>query len=442
MSRNSFERFFEPIQIVVVATMMGGALRGQAAEPPSASTNAPSVTLDRLVADVLEHNPELNFYRAEIAAAAGERMTAGTLANPELSTTAGGKRVTSGLLTSEGVAWSVSVSQTFEWPGRIPLRKAIANHQMKLAVLGFDQFRSALASRARTLAFNLFAAREKAAAAREVGERFQALREVLVQRDPAGLTPVLETRIIEASELTHQRKATEAALAEQSAMLELNQLRGQPWETAVHIEPPNLVFPPFPGVEPFLASARTNNFEIRMRQAEMEQQGFKVSLARNERFPAVTIGPYFSQERAGDRETQAGIGLSIPVPLWNRNSGKVATEEARRSQAETALLLAHRNLERQVMEKALAYQTRLNEMAKWRPDSVQQFKEAAALADRHYRLGAVPIATYVELQKQYLEAVDALLSTKREALDAAQELRWITGLDLNQEQAFKPEEPK
>ncbi len=442
MSRNSFVRFFEPMQILVVATMIGGALRGQAAEPKSASTNAPSVTLDGLVADVLEHNPELNFYRAEIAAAAGERMTAGTLANPEFSTTAGGKRVTSGPLASEGVAWTVSVSQTFEWPGRIPLRKAIANHQMKLALLGFDQFRAALASRARTLAFNLFAAREKAAASREVAERFQALREVLVQRDPAGLTPVLETRIIEASELTHQRKATEAALAEQSARLELNQLRGQPWETAVNIEPPNLAFPPFPGVEPFLASARTNNFEIQMRQAEMEQQGFKVSLARNERFPAVTIGPYFSQERAGDRETQAGIGLSIPVPLWNRNSGKVAAEEARRSQAEMALLLAHRNLERQVMEKALAYQTRLNEMAKWRPDSVQQFKEAAALADRHYRLGSVPIATYVELQKQYLEAVEALLSTKREALDAAQELQRITGLDLNQGQAFKPEEPK
>src|SRR5205085_1750749 len=170
------------------------------------------------------------------------------------------------------------------------------------------------------------------------------------------------------------------------------------------IEPPKLGCPPFPGVEPFLASARTNNFEIRMRQAELEQQGFKVSLAKNEKYPALTVGPYVSQERAGDRETQVGIGLSIPVPVWNRNNGKVATQEARRSQAETALLLAHRNLERQVIEQAFAYQTRVEAMAKWRPDSVQQFKEAAALADRHYRLGAVPIATYVELQKQYLEA--------------------------------------
>lgn len=59
------------------------------------------------------------------------------------------------------------------------------------------------------------------------------------------------------------------------------------------------------------------------------------------------------------------------------------------------------------------------------------FPKAAELADRHYRLGAVPIATYVELQKQYLEAVEALLDTKREALDAGQQLGLLTGLDIH-----------
>ena len=59
-----------------------------------------------------------------------------------------------------------------------------------------------------------------------MADRFQALREVLVQRDPAGLTPLLETRVIEATELTMQRKASEATLATQAALLELNQLRG------------------------------------------------------------------------------------------------------------------------------------------------------------------------------------------------------------------------
>lgn len=60
-----------------------------------------------------------------------------------------------------------------------------------------------------------------------------------------------------------------------------------------------------------------------------------------------------------------------------------------------------------------------------------RFREAAELADRHYRLGAVPIATYVELQNSYLEAVEALLDTKREALEAGLQLKQLTGLDFN-----------
>lgn len=429
MPSSSFPSLRRAAVIAVASTM-------SLPQPLPAASQQAEVTMQRpqaledLVAEVLQNNPELAFYRAEITAAQGEQRTAATRANPDLSASIGEKRIAAPVL-SDGLVWSASITQTFEWPGRVPLRKAIADQQIKLAELGLDQFRAALASRSRVLAFNLFAAQEAAKAAREVADRFKALREVLVQRDPAGLTPVLETRIIEATELTLQRRATEAALAQESARLELNQLRGQPWEGPLTIEPPSLPFPPFPGTESLLASARTYNFEIRMREAELEQQGFKVSLAKNEKKPTVTVGPYISQERAGDRETQVGLNLTVPLPLWNKNDGKVATEEARRLQAETALAVAHRNLERQVIESAFVYQKRLDEMLRWRPDSVRKFQEAAALADRHYRLGAVPIATYVELQKQYLDAVDALLNTRRETLEAAQELQLLTGVDLS-----------
>jgi cobalt-zinc-cadmium efflux system outer membrane protein len=97
-------------------------------------------------------------------------------------------------------------------------------------------------------------------------------------------------------------------------------------------------------------------------------------------------------------------------------------------QAETSLYVTQLDVERKVAEQNARYQTKLAEMAKWRPDSIKQFREAATLADRHYRLGAVPIATYVELQKQYLEAVEALLDTKREALDAGEQLQLLTGI--------------
>ena len=337
---------------------------------------ASQVSLADLANEALANNPELNFYRAEIAAAKGGRKAAGAWQNPEVSAEIGQKRVkdSSGALLGEGTAWAVSVNQTFEYPGRLSLRKAIANRDIQLAELGFAQFKLALAARVRTLGYNIFSAQEKLSAAREVADRFQALTEVLVQRDPAGVTPVLETRIIEATTLTLQRQASEATIAAQTALLELNKLRGQSPDAAVSVGEAQLNFRATPALETLLEAARTNTFELRIRQAELEQQGFKVSLAKNERYPNVTVGPFISQDKAVDTERTIGVGVSLPLPLWNRNTGNIETAKAREQQAQTSLLVTQREIERRVTENALALQVKL---AEWQSGKRTHHKNSA-----------------------------------------------------------------
>src|SRR5688572_1619062 len=184
----------------------------------AAETNSVSSLID----EALRKNPELKFYEAEIAAAKGNRKDAGKWPNPEFSGDIGRMRMTH----DEGVAWSVSVMQPFEWPGRLGLRKAIANRDIDLAELGLERFRLALTSRVRSLGYGVFAAEQKANATREVAERLRLLRDVLVQRDAAGITPLLETRVIEAMDISMQRKSSEATVQKQTALFELNQLRG------------------------------------------------------------------------------------------------------------------------------------------------------------------------------------------------------------------------
>ena len=271
-----------------------------AAESP---TTVP-VTPAALVGEALERHPELRFYEAEVAAARAGRRTAGKLANPELTGTVAQNRVhdAAGNLSGEGVAWSVGLMQRFEWPGRIGLRKAIADQNITLAELGLARFKTALAGRVRTLAYTLGASQEQAEASREVAERLRALREVLVQRDPAGLTPLLETRIIEATELIAQRNASDAELAVSSALIELNQLRGAGPDAPLAVATTTPTFHPAPSLESLLAATRTNNFDLRLRTSELEQQGFRVELARNERYPSFTLGPTFNEENGSDRQ--------------------------------------------------------------------------------------------------------------------------------------------
>jgi len=360
-------------------------------------------------------------------------MTAGEWPNPELSSEVGHKSVRDlgGNNLGDGPIWAVSLSQTFEFPGRLSLRKALANRQIALAERGREQFRAALALRACSLGYQLLGAQQRAEAASEVSKRFQDLLSVLVQRDPAGVAPVLETRIIEANAFTLSRRASESSNAARNAQFELNQLRGLPVSTPVEVARTDLPLNPTPALDILLATARERNFDIRARIVELEQQGLRVQLTQNERWPSVRVAPFITSETASDREHRFGLGVTVPLPLLNRNAGNIESATARRAQAEVALNVALREVERKIAAALNAYDTFLAEMARWPADAAQKFRDAARMGDAHYRLGALPITTYTELQKQYLDTVDALLSTQADALEARQQLELLTGLNLD-----------
>jgi outer membrane protein, heavy metal efflux system len=402
-----------------------------ASGPSPGTAPATVLSIEALVAEVLEKNPELDFYRAEIAAAQANRKTAGQWANPEVATDLGGKHVSErGATLGDGMAWSVALAQTIEFPGRLSLRKAIANRQVDLARLGLEQFRAALAARARSLGYALLMTQEKAEAAREVRQRLESLLSVLVQREPAGVTPLLDQRIIEASSVTARRRASQAAREVQAVLLELNLLRGQPPATALKLTGALTLSTNLPSLGVLAEAAGTNNFDVRQRQVELAAQGFRVRLSKNERYPSVTLAPFYAVEKANDEQRIVGVSLTVPVPLWNNNAGNIEAAQARLQQAEASLRATWRQVERKVAEHSLALQSKLDEMAAWRANAPQQFREAAELADRHYRLGAVPLTTYLEMQTRYLDALEALLATQSEALEHRQQLELLVGLPL------------
>src|SRR5437773_4780099 len=297
-----------------------------------------AISLDQLVAEALARNPEVNVYSAEIAATKGERRTAGEWQNPEASTETGAKIVRDyhGNTLGDGITWTLGATQTFEYPGRVTLRKAIANHQIALAELGLEGFRTALAARVRAAAFRAELGRAKAGAADEVAKRFDDLATVLSRRPTAGVAQKADVRIIEASAIALKRRPLEAQREMQSAIYELNQLRGARVDSPLALPNIDLTLRPLPSVATLLATARERNYDVRTRVLELEQQGYKVRLALNERWPAVRIGPVAHSERADTNEYLFGITASLPLPLWNMNLGKIESEKAHAAKAEGA----------------------------------------------------------------------------------------------------------
>src|SRR4030095_547830 len=144
-------------------------------------------------------------------------------------------RDNSGGPSGEGATWSVSVNQPLEYPGRIALRKAIAQGDVDLAHILLEQFRLTLAARVRMLAYSISIAQERSIAARQAADRFQGLSDVLAQRPAAGVTPLLETRIIDANMLKCRRQEREAVREVRGAAAELNHLCGRPADATLQV---------------------------------------------------------------------------------------------------------------------------------------------------------------------------------------------------------------
>ena len=370
-------------------------LRAEEATPPA------PVDVIELVRQAIESNPERQAYVAALAAERESGASASSNPDPVLSLEVGRKRLrdAGGAFLDEGQVWTASLSQTFEWPERLRLRRAIADRQVEAAKLGLGRFEQALEAKATVLAYRLSRAQLRAQACEEVAERFAGLRKALVGRDPSGPAPTIELRSVEAAEVVARRRAEEARLALQQALLEMNQLRGAPSLAPLAVKAPMLALKDAPKLEELLAAARQGNFSYRMQVLESEQLTLQSDLARSDSVPGFTAGPYVSQDRVGGRETIVGLRFDIPLPVSGRAGSAERSANERKRQSEAAISAAWRDVEKDLGQTWLSYAAKIDQL-------------------RMHKAG-------------YLEAVDSALLIQEQAVEAGFHLRELSGVSFS-----------
>ncbi|MCC7519847.1 MAG: TolC family protein [Verrucomicrobiae bacterium] len=384
---------------------------------------------EAIVHEALAGNPELRMAESEVAAARGERRAAGQWKNPELSVEYGEKRVRDrqGDLTAKGNSQNYSISQTFEFPGKASVRKAIATRNIELAQLALEQLRLEVAAHARLLAVEWIATSEEALAAREVADRSATLVAMLGKRVPAGVQSVLDQRIIEASMVDIETRAREVEERRDDTGIALNVLRGKPSREPVRVK---LAVEPPPATlawEALWESALRSNFTLRSRALEMDRAARLLAQARLEATPDLAVGPFFSKENAPDHEKVVGVAASLPLPLWDSNRGRIEAARARVGQSESARDQALRDAERELTGAHASYLRVQKQLERFPVSQLDRLRESAELADRQYRLGAIQVQTYLDMQDHYLAAMSGTLRTLREGYDRFLRIQLLIG---------------
>ena len=385
----------------------------------------PLRTIEDIVTQALANNAELRVFEAELAAAKGQRTQAGFFKNPEISTEIGGREVrdSENVLQGNGTTFSIAVTQTFEFPGKGTLRKAIASKNIEIAELGIEQFRLALAGQVRLLAYEHIAAMLEAEAAEAVYRQSSKLVSQLTSHAGFGARLQIEIRLIQASLIELGAAIKDSSLSREETRTKLNALLGLPQSMFLRLREP--LAPPQKRLNAgkLVLAAQQHNLLLKIRQRELERSVRELTAARIDIAPDFAIGPFFSRDVAGDTEQNIGAAISATVPLWDWNIGNIQSAKARREAAEALRVKAERETEAEILSRLRAYELTQRQLEMIPSGVLQSVRDASSLAETQFRNGSIGVQLYLDAQSAYLNTLRTL---QKAVLDA-----WRTLLDLN-----------
>jgi len=384
-----------------------------AATPRAAAVAAAAVagetaplTLQQALQAAYDRNPDLRAAGRAIGIADGLRAQAGVLPNPELGLSTEGTDRRSRVET-------VEISQAIELGGKRSARIAAAEQERALAQVTVSGRRAELRADVMAAYLDALTVQERVALARSAIEVASRATNAAARRVAAGkISPVEQTRS-SVAEAAVRLELTQATAELSQARRKLATLMGSTGTVEQPLVTPELEFaaiPPVAELEQRLESAP------RLRQARVQvgREEALVRVERSLRVPdlRVTVGSQRDRERNG--ATQTRLGVSIPLPLFNRNQGNLAASLQRADQARDELDAERLRLHGALMdarERAEVAQLQLDSLRRDMVPAAQQAYDAAVTG---FELGKFGFLDVLDTQRalilartEYLRALSA-----------------------------------
>ncbi|QXH49337.1 TolC family protein [Pseudomonas fakonensis] len=363
------------------------------------------------------NNPELAAVGREVGVAEGERRQAGLLPNPELSWEVEDTRRSTSTTT-------VTLSQPLELGGKRGARIEVAEAGQALAQLELERQRNGL----RADVVQAYHAALRAQTALELAQQSQALTErgvrVVEGRVKAGQSsPVEATRAqvqLAQAQAAMRRAQTGRAVAWQA----LARLTGSadPFE---RLDAATLSPGQAPQAAQLLAKLE-QTADWRLAAAQVQRGEASLGSEKAQRIPNLTVslGSQYSRE---DRERVNLVGLSMPLPLFDRNQGNVLAAARRADQARdlrNAVELRLRSDTRSAVEQ---WATAMGEVQAYDRTILPSAQQAVDTATRGFEMGKFAFLDVLDAQRTLIEARGLYLDALAQATDARAQVERIYG---------------
>lgn len=356
---------------------------------------AEPVSLADALARGQDSSPRIAKAKAELKAAEGRAIQAGVRPNPTLSAEVENFSGTGPYRTFGLTETTVAVSQPFELGGKRRARKEVASAERAFAQIALRKAEADLAYDIIVSHAELRAAEDRAVLARQVLARALELVRIAETLVDVGRDPPL-TKLRADALLAEARAETLRAEADLlSARQRLALLIGSE-DPELSAAAQNMAPPPALAVD-------AQSLDERLAAAERNAAAARVKLAQAEGVPDITASGGVRNFRES-RDTAFIVGVSIPLPVFNRNHGNIAAARADGDAAEADLAQARLDtrFSRRDAERMLAAAN--ERVAALSGVSLVQANEAARIAEIGYQQGKFTLIELIDAQEAQASA--------------------------------------
>jgi cobalt-zinc-cadmium efflux system outer membrane protein len=170
-----------------------------------------------------------------------------------------------------------------------------------------------------------------------------------------------------------------------------------------------------PGLEDMALSDRP---DIAAAEAGVEQAETNLKLQRRERVPDVTVSLQFERNPPAQPDT-IGVGLSLPLPLWNQYTGEILGAQAARNQAEAHLDSVRVQAAADVSAARVAYREARDRARRYEQSLVPKSAEVTKSVVYAYEKGGAALIDLLDAQRNDNSIRQAAVQADADAAAAA-----------------------
>lgn len=387
------------------------------ASASAAAWSAP-LTLEAAIDLALRANPTLRAAGSEVAAQEGALAQAGALPNPELELLREGEGGDSRTTTA-------TLNIPIELGGKRAARVEAARQEGALAAIALEAERDKVRADAAAAFHDVVAAQERERMARELVELAGRALAAAGKRVEAGtLSPVEETRA-RVAQGSARIEALQAGRDLEGARIRLAALwGGDARQLSIHA-PQAAALPPAPPLDQLLAQLDRSP-AMRHARAQVGQREALARLERARRTPDVNV-IVGAQREGPDTRNRAVLGLSVPLPLFNRNDGAVLDALRRVDKARDQQDAEGVRLRAELAQAHARLTAALAECALISTEILSGAEDAERAANRGFELGKFGLIDVLDAQRVLAQSKNQYLNAALDAHRAAADIARLLG---------------